>query len=105
MLIAALLLYVGHRRCALDALELFTFRRTDNYDPDLGLEGSFSHYWNKRRSVPASSAAREPCPRLQESLVVGCTFDQHRTERAEGVAPLGAPPLQVFLRAVLPITL
>eukprot|EP00281_Chroomonas_sp_CCMP1168_P003530 CAMPEP_0206269242 /NCGR_PEP_ID=MMETSP0047_2-20121206/32174_1 /ASSEMBLY_ACC=CAM_ASM_000192 /TAXON_ID=195065 /ORGANISM="Chroomonas mesostigmatica_cf, Strain CCMP1168" /LENGTH=152 /DNA_ID=CAMNT_0053697691 /DNA_START=114 /DNA_END=568 /DNA_ORIENTATION=- len=49
VLIAAFLLYVGHRRCALDALELFTFRRTENYDPDLGLEGSFSHYRNKRR--------------------------------------------------------
>lgn len=28
----------------MDALELFTFRRTENYDPELGLEGSFSHY-------------------------------------------------------------
>ena len=42
--IGALMLWTGQRRCALDALELFTFRRTENYDPELGLEGSFSHY-------------------------------------------------------------
>ena len=31
--ISALLVWSGHRRTALDALELFTFRRSDPYDP------------------------------------------------------------------------
>ena len=35
-MIAALLLWTGHRRCAIDAMELFTFRRTEKYDPDSG---------------------------------------------------------------------
>ena len=33
--ISALLVWTGHRRSALDALELFTFRRTANYDPEV----------------------------------------------------------------------
>jgi hypothetical protein len=32
--ISAFLLWSHHRRTALDALELFTFRRTQNYDPE-----------------------------------------------------------------------
>jgi hypothetical protein len=36
VMIAALMLWCGHRRCAMDAMELFTFRRTANYDPDKG---------------------------------------------------------------------
>jgi hypothetical protein len=34
---AALLLWSGHRRCAMDALELFTFRRTRDYRPEVPL--------------------------------------------------------------------
>jgi len=30
------LLWSGHRRCAMDAMELFTFRRSANYDPQQG---------------------------------------------------------------------
>lgn len=37
---AALLLWSGHRKCAMDAMELFTFRRTQNYDPDAGIDES-----------------------------------------------------------------
>ena len=36
VMIAAFLLWTGHRRCAMDALELFSFRRTQNWDPSLG---------------------------------------------------------------------
>lgn len=36
VMISALLLWCGHRRCAMDAMELFTFRRTANYDPEKG---------------------------------------------------------------------
>jgi hypothetical protein len=39
VMIAALVLWSGHRRCARDALELFSFRRTANYDAALGVEG------------------------------------------------------------------
>ena len=33
--ISAFLLWSGHRRTALDALELFTFRRSENYKPEV----------------------------------------------------------------------
>jgi len=36
VLCSALLLWSGHRRCAMDAMELFTFRRSANYDPQQG---------------------------------------------------------------------
>jgi len=38
LMISAFLLWSGHRRCALDALELFTFRRTRDFDIEDGLE-------------------------------------------------------------------
>ena len=41
---SALILWSGHRKCALDALELFTFRRTVNYNAELGLDGNYQHY-------------------------------------------------------------
>jgi len=44
VMIAAFILWSGHRKSALDALELFTFRRTENYDPSLGLDGTYNHY-------------------------------------------------------------
>ena len=37
VMIAAFLLWIGFRKCALDAMELFTFRRTNKYDPEQGL--------------------------------------------------------------------
>ena len=37
VMIAAFLLWCGHRQCAMDAMELFTFRRTENYDPSQGV--------------------------------------------------------------------
>ena len=40
IMIAALLLWGGHRKCAMDAMELFTFRRTQNYNPDQGIDDS-----------------------------------------------------------------
>jgi hypothetical protein len=40
VMIAALMMWTGHRRCARDALELFTFRRTSNYDPAKSLDGA-----------------------------------------------------------------
>jgi len=42
--VASALLWSGHRRSAIDALELFTFRRTQNYDPELGLESTMNHH-------------------------------------------------------------
>ncbi len=36
VMIAAFLLWTGHRRTALDALELFSFRRTENWNASLG---------------------------------------------------------------------
>ena len=36
VLCAVLLLWSGHRRCAMDAMELFTFRRSACYDPEKG---------------------------------------------------------------------
>jgi len=38
---SALILWSGHRKSALDALELFTFRRTRNYDAALGIDGNY----------------------------------------------------------------
>eukprot|EP00960_Hanusia_phi_P021878 648446-Hanusia_phi.AAC.3 len=43
LMIAALLLWTGHRRCAVDAMELFTFRRTHNYDPEAGFGDAEEH--------------------------------------------------------------
>ena len=40
IMIAAFLLWCGHRKCAMDAMELFTFRRTENYDPGAGVDES-----------------------------------------------------------------
>jgi hypothetical protein len=37
-MIAAFLLWSGHRKCAMDAMELFTFRRTQKYDPEAGID-------------------------------------------------------------------
>ena len=34
-MVAAFLLWSGHRGCAMDALELFTFRRTTSYHPEV----------------------------------------------------------------------
>ena len=39
VMVAAFLLWTGHRRCAQDALELFSFRRTENFDAANGMEG------------------------------------------------------------------
>ena len=44
-------------------------------------------------------------PRLKQQLAVIDTGDDGGTERRERVRPLGAPPLQIFLRAVLPCAL
>jgi PTEN phosphatase family protein len=41
VMISALMLWSGHRKSALDALELFTFRRTVNYNAELGLDGNY----------------------------------------------------------------
>ena len=38
VMISALLLWCGHRKCAMDAMELFTFRRTENYDREAGID-------------------------------------------------------------------
>lgn len=46
--VASVLLWTGHRKNAIDALELFTFRRTKNYDPDLGVDGTYKHYFNTK---------------------------------------------------------
>mmetsp|Transcript_55748 Transcript_55748/g.116628 ORF Transcript_55748/g.116628 Transcript_55748/m.116628 type:complete len:760 (-) Transcript_55748:1370-3649(-) len=43
LFLSAFLLWSGHRRTALDALELFTFRRTENYSAEIGLDSSLSH--------------------------------------------------------------
>ena len=42
VMIAALMLWCGHRKCAMDAMELFTFRRTENYDREAGIDDSLS---------------------------------------------------------------
>jgi hypothetical protein len=63
-MIAALLLWVGHRRSALDALELFTFRRTADYDPEDGLdEASEDHGFRRDRhnQVRAYYACSSQC--------------------------------------------
>jgi hypothetical protein len=38
LFISAFLLWSGHRRTALDALELFTFRRTENYSAEVNTQ-------------------------------------------------------------------
>eukprot|EP00960_Hanusia_phi_P041507 755029-Hanusia_phi.AAC.2 len=45
---SAIVLWSGHRKCAVDALELFTFRRTENYNPDLGLDGTYNNFYTRR---------------------------------------------------------
>jgi len=55
VMIAALLLWCGHRKCAMDAMELFTFRRTQNYDPDAGIDESVAI-----KSVTGSSNKKQP---------------------------------------------
>jgi len=56
IMIAALLLWSGHRKCAMDAMELFTFRRTENYDPDAGIDEGVANFsvggGKKKKSQP-----------------------------------------------------
>jgi len=54
---SALILWSGHRKCALDALELFTFRRTVNYNASLGLDGNLQHYTIR---TPANQTVEGP---------------------------------------------
>src|SRR5437879_12490280 len=44
-------------------------------------------------------------PRLEQQVAVIDSTNDDRAERAEGVGTFRAPPLQVFLRAALPIAL
>eukprot|EP00961_Rhodomonas_salina_P034401 463576-Rhodomonas_salina.2 len=48
---------LGHRRCALDALELFTFRRTQNYDPELGVDGTYNNFLTTEKCNQSHSTA------------------------------------------------
>ncbi len=53
--ISAFLLWSGHRRTALDALELFTFRRSENYKPEV-CKGSMSHIASQSEKMMQSLA-------------------------------------------------
>ena len=57
VMVAALLLWGGHRKTALDALELFTFRRTRNYNPKLGMDSTHKHYFN---TTPCNQTVEGP---------------------------------------------
>ena len=56
IMIAELLLWIGHRKCAMDAMELFTFRRTENYDSDVGIDEGVENFsvggGKKKKSQP-----------------------------------------------------
>ena len=54
---AAIILWSGHRKTALDALELFTFRRTKNYNPELGMDGTYKHFIN---TTPCNQTVEGP---------------------------------------------
>jgi hypothetical protein len=55
--VSAVLLWTGHRRSALDALELFTFRRTNNYNPYLGMDSTYKHFFN---TTPCNQTVEGP---------------------------------------------
>lgn len=78
VMIAAFLLWTGHRRSAMDALELFSCRRTEKWDPALGFNdddasdddasktskrnqgGESSHrYWHTIRVAPTIGTDRQ----------------------------------------------
>ncbi len=49
VMIAAILLWSKHRKCAMDAMELFTFRRTENYDPAMGIDEGAIVFGSKKQ--------------------------------------------------------
>ena len=57
---SALILWTGHRKCALDALELFTFRRTVNYNAELGLDGNYQKNAFQIARNPANQTVEGP---------------------------------------------
>jgi len=57
LMVAAVILWSGHRKTALDALELFTFRRTKNYNPELGMDGTYKHFIN---TAPCNQTVEGP---------------------------------------------
>ena len=60
IMIAAFLLWCGHRKCAMDAMELFTFRRTENYDPAAGIDESIADEEDEPTSGPKMKSIFKP---------------------------------------------
>ena len=56
----AFILWCGHRKCAMDAMELFTFRRTENYDPDAGVGDESSGADLEAAAVAVPGKNRQP---------------------------------------------
>ena len=74
VMIAGLIMWTGHRKVALDALELFTFRRTSNYDPDKSLDGEEGDEDTEDSSQDSSGAtgAASCCGRVWRRLLCCC---------------------------------
>jgi len=74
LMISALLLWTGHRRCALDALELFSFRRTENYSKEDGLcedEDESSNTEKKRRNQGVDGPSQIRYVHYMEAAIYG----------------------------------
>jgi len=91
VMIAAFLLWCGHRRCAMDAMELFTFRRTENYDQDAGVDESCEF-------EPAASGKKR-----QPNRGVDGPSQQRYVFYIEAILYCGVNPLQaspMFLKGI-----
>jgi CRP-like cAMP-binding protein len=99
VMIAALMMWTGHRRCALDALELFTFRRTSNYDPAKSLDGADDGADAEGGVDTGENGKASGCSKfLKRLLCCGCFQSSKSNQGVEG-------PSQIryvhYLQAVL----
>ena len=97
VMIAALIMWTGHRRSALDALELFTFRRTSNYDPSKSLDGEEDE--EDEDAADEEGVKGSSCSKfLKRLFCCGCSESSRPNQGVEG-------PSQIryvhYLQAVL----
>jgi hypothetical protein len=84
----AFMLWCGHRKCAMDAMELFTFRRTENYDPDAGVGDESSG------ADLESAAAAVPGKKRQPNRGVDGPSQQRYVFYIEAMLYCGIKPLE-----------
>ena len=97
VMIAGLIMWTGHRKIALDALELFTFRRTSNYDPTKSLDGEEGED-SEEEVEDDSAAAGSCCGRIFKQL---CCMNSAGGKPNQGVEGPSQLRYVNYLQAVL----